>query len=468
MAHRYQDRPFPEDDYGRDEYGATAQAEPDPLAELARLIGQTDPFADVKRSAPTVPADDPVDHFEPLPPIEDDVPPEPPSWIQRRMVQPDPPQEVEAAPHPVLRRAAVYPDNEPHDQYPEPESYRQADPDRYDDVLFGRLPDGQGAAYAYEDQFPRETYSEAPFGYQDGYGVEENEPAPKRRGGMATVVAVLALAVIGTGAAYAYRNYAGTARSGTPPVIKADAGPNKILPQRTGSGDAVGKLIQDRMSTENGTEQMVSREEQPVDVKEATTSGPRVVFPPLNQNTNPPTAASVTPNIRPPATVANAGDEPRRVRTLTVRGDQADLAAATAARPEAQAAPHATRHAPPVTAAPGANAPLPLSPQASAEPRTRTASTNPAQAPAAVNTGGYVVQVSSQRNEADAQASFRALQGKFPSVLGSRAPLIKRADLGAKGVYYRAMVGPFGSSEEASHFCGNLKSAGGQCVIQRN
>jgi len=30
-------------------------------------------------------------------------------------------------------------------------------------------------------------------------------------------------------------------------------------------------------------------------------------------------------------------------------------------------------------------------------------------------------------------------------VLGSHAPLIKRADLGDKGVYYRAMVGPFGS-----------------------
>jgi hypothetical protein len=97
------------------------------------------------------------------------------------------------------------------------------------------------------------------------------------------------------------------------------------------------------------------------------------------------------------------------------------------------------------------------------------ASNNPSQqAPTAVSTGGYVVQVSSQRNEADAQASFRVLQGKFPSVLGSRSPLIKRADLGAKGVYYRAMVGPFGSSEEASHFCGSLKSAGGQCVIQRN
>src|ERR1700745_1012985 len=46
MADRYQDRPFPaHDDYGRgtDQHGQ--KAESDPLAELARLIGQTDPFA---------------------------------------------------------------------------------------------------------------------------------------------------------------------------------------------------------------------------------------------------------------------------------------------------------------------------------------------------------------------------------------------------------------------------------------
>ena len=40
-------------------------------------------------------------------------------------------------------------------------------------------------------------------------------------------------------------------------------------------------------------------------------------------------------------------------------------------------------------------------------------------------------------------------------------------DLGAKGIYYRTMVGPFGSTEEAARFCGNLKSAGGQCVIEK-
>jgi cell division septation protein DedD len=104
------------------------------------------------------------------------------------------------------------------------------------------------------------------------------------------------------------------------------------------------------------------------------------------------------------------------------------------------------------------------------------AAVNPAPAPvqaqaapsASAAGGGYLVQVSSQRNEADAQASFKSLQGKFPTVLGSRAPVIKRADLGEKGVYYRAMVGPFGSPDEASQFCGSLKTAGGQCVVQRN
>jgi cell division septation protein DedD len=119
----------------------------------------------------------------------------------------------------------------------------------------------------------------------------------------------------------------------------------------------------------------------------------------------------------------------------------------------------------------GANAPLTLSPQSApaSDPATptRLAATNSVQTASSAG-GGYLVQISSEKNEADAQASYRALQNKFPTVLGSRPPVIKRADLGDKGVYYRAMVGPFGTTEEASQFCGNLKTAGGQCVVQRN
>jgi cell division septation protein DedD len=171
------------------------------------------------------------------------------------------------------------------------------------------------------------------------------------------------------------------------------------------------------------------------------------------------------------------GDEPRKIRTLAVKGDPADVAGTPAPKPAAAPrpapSPAAAVRTPAANANASANAPLSLSPQG-AQPapapdaRTRVASTTPAQSAAPAGAGSYVVQVSSQRNEADAQASYKALQGKFPSVLGSRPPLIKRADLGDKGVYYRAMVGPFASSEEAAQVCGNLKTAGGQCVVQKN
>jgi cell division septation protein DedD len=80
---------------------------------------------------------------------------------------------------------------------------------------------------------------------------------------------------------------------------------------------------------------------------------------------------------------------------------------------------------------------------------------------------GYAVQLTSQRSEAEAQAAFRALQAKFPSQLSGREPIIRRADL-AKGTYYRALVGPFASAEEAAGLCSGLKAAGGNCIVQRN
>jgi cell division septation protein DedD len=118
-------------------------------------------------------------------------------------------------------------------------------------------------------------------------------------------------------------------------------------------------------------------------------------------------------------------------------------------------------------------APVAPAPQATVTPR---ALPSPAPAPQvaarpvpeSAETGGYVVQVSSQRSEADAQASYRMLQTKYPDVLGSRRATIRRADLGERGVYYRAQVGPFASAEEAGEMCNSLKAAGGQCIVQRN
>src|SRR3979411_1760378 len=116
---------------------------------------------------------------------------------------------------------------------------------------------------------------------------------------MMTVVAILALAVVGTGGAFAYRTYVGAPRSGEPPIIRADAGPTKIVPA---PADGTAKLP-DRLVSGDGTEKIVSREEAPVDVN--ARAGPRVVFPPLNQNANPPPAASVASGALAPTSAGN-------------------------------------------------------------------------------------------------------------------------------------------------------------------
>jgi hypothetical protein len=82
--------------------------------------------------------------------------------------------------------------------------------------------------------------------------------------------------------------------------------------------------------------------------------------------------------------------------------------------------------------------------------------------------GGYVVQVAAERSDTEAQASFKTFQSKYPGVLGSRSPLIRRVDLGERGIVYRAQIGPFDSVEQARLLCARLKAAGGHCVVKKD
>src|ERR1700754_2044284 len=255
MADRYQDRPFPaHDDYGRgaDQHGQKGDG--DPLAELARLIGQTDPFA-MGRTNPKAQPQSMQRHqtpqyqpeqYEPEPYEPDSYEPEPerpagpPPWMQRanaRAQHPAPPpqpqydDETDDQPspmHPLHRHAqqpaAPVPPQHPQYQYQdepqdadEPqyaEQQQHADPSRYDDALYGKIESAQD--YQREPSYPDD-----PYAYQGAYD-EEAEEQPRKRGGMITVAAVLVLAVLGTGAAFAYRSFIGSPRSSEPPVIKAD------------------------------------------------------------------------------------------------------------------------------------------------------------------------------------------------------------------------------------------------------
>jgi hypothetical protein len=77
--------------------------------------------------------------------------------------------------------------------------------------------------------------------------------------------------------------------------------------------------------------------------------------------------------------------------------------------------------------------------------------------------GGSYVQLSSQRTEADAQASLRATQQRMAGMLNGARLEIRRVDLGAKGVWYRVVL-PVNSFQDATQTCAAIKSNGGDCV----
>jgi cell division septation protein DedD len=75
-----------------------------------------------------------------------------------------------------------------------------------------------------------------------------------------------------------------------------------------------------------------------------------------------------------------------------------------------------------------------------------------------------LVQVSSQRSEDAARATFRDLQARYPSILGPYDVNIQRAEIPDRGTFYRVRVGPF-SASDAQRLCNDLKTAGGDCIL---
>lgn len=111
---------------------------------------------------------------------------------------------------------------------------------------------------------------------------------------------------------------------------------------------------------------------------------------------------------------------------------------------------------------------VPTGRRANAKPNARKSSTSAAIAePGRQRPPAVYLQVTSQRSEAEAKAVFNSLRSKYPAILGDRQAVIRRADLGNKGVYYRAQIGPV-SAEQAGQQCNQLKAVGGQCFVQYN
>jgi hypothetical protein len=179
----------------------------------------------------------------------------------------------------------------------------------------------------------------------------------------------------------------------------------------------------------------------------------------------------------PPSNLTDASGQPMPINLAAVANPPPAAVETTAS---VAPAPNTMAPLPPVkpaaSAVPAASSgPLDLTaaasqPQPAAPTTTSVASLPPATeaAPPPAATGGSAayVQLSSQRSAEAARSAFAALQKKFPSVLGSATVDIQQADLGAKGVYYRARVGA-PTREAAVSLCEQLRAAGGDCLIAR-
>jgi hypothetical protein len=356
--------------------------------------------------------------------------------------------------------------------------------------------------------------------HADGDDYDEH-PIPRRRDGSISVAAVFGLTLLGAAGAFAYRApFVDSIVPSLLSIFKAQDGSNKIVPTSTAFQGNVSP--QADADNSDSSERLVPSEDRPADVPPPLSTAPQPmstapifadaaptpepsaasVFPPTPlaqsapvarvETLNSPHAAPV-PSISSadqaaapaaptptPATPTNPG--PKKIRTVSIRTDQHGADSAASQPQSVPVRPTTQREA----AKPSdANGPLAIVPSSNDAARAAagSAGTAPSARPASVGKpaatkiastspaasgGGYAVQVSSQRNEKEVQSSFRELQAKYPKLLGGHEPMVRRADLGAKGVYYRAMVGPFVSAEQANELCTNLKAAGGNCIVQKN
>jgi hypothetical protein len=301
--------------------------------------------------------------------------------------------------------------------------------------------------------------------------------------------ALLGAIALGGALAFAYKQSGGAMNGGQPPLVQADNRPVKEPPQQAGGKDAPhkNKLIYERL--ENGdqpeAEHVVPRQED--------------VAMPAMPGASPAAGADAGAAPAAPPAVATVDDPnaadggPRRVKTLVVRPDgsvQAPPAAPQEAAAQAPAAPQQAAMAPqqmamaepalppqaapaPVAqpaAAPVAADPQPVAAIPAAKPKPKAAAAavvaaaDPA--PKAAGASQYVVQVGSEQNQTAALATFADLQQKYPALLQSYRPMVQKADLGAKGVWYRLRIGPITDKTAAAKLCSQLKSQGhSECLV---
>lgn len=79
--------------------------------------------------------------------------------------------------------------------------------------------------------------------------------------------------------------------------------------------------------------------------------------------------------------------------------------------------------------------------------------------------GNYLVQLMALRDVASAEKAWSQMVEAYPELFAGAMMDIQRADLGAKGIFYRLRVSAFASRTGAESFCESLKARSENCIV---
>jgi SPOR domain len=271
-------------------------------------------------------------------------------------------------------------------------------------------------------------------------------------GGLAFAISLLALTVLGTVGTFGY------VFSALPPIVK----------DGTKLDSAVGNYSdasKSSVTSVGSNEKLASREQQPGITAPGRDPAPAAsaLDPDVPAPVSTPSSVQVLVPVLEPVS-----SEPKKIHAVMIGSDGRSATDTTwlpvyPPHSPRRAAARSSTAAPPPSGSHGVH--RDTSPSTPSRFHVRAGRRTAREAYAA---GSYAVQLASEHSAAAAHASFRALRATFPNQLGGCKPTVRRTDLGAKGIYYRAMVGPFASMEKAAGMCGRLKTAGCNCLVQRN
>jgi cell division protein FtsN len=183
--------------------------------------------------------------------------------------------------------------------------------------------------------------------------------------------------------------------------------------------------------------------------------------------------APATPAVAAAAALEPAADRPTWVKSERYLPDGTRTDTPRPAAGPAGQLPGEGEARKPVLAAVGPAAAMPDE----AHGKKGNASPTPAKAPAPASTPaeppqgaltGYFAQVKSDQNRKAAEAELTAVADKYKGVLGQMQLITRSADLKDRGIWFRVLIGPVRSHDDADNLCKRLKGAGLQdCIVQK-